>query len=90
MSFIEFGESFIEFGELFKWVCKNIYVIANEVKQSQGLAIASFRFSTRRYRERYTRNDNVYLILHDYLHEISNVNIFIFSEDIQAVLLFAA
>ncbi|MEH1941455.1 MAG: hypothetical protein V7L01_14730 [Nostoc sp.] len=47
-----------------KWLRKIIYVIANEEKQSQNLAIASFRFSTRRYRERYTRNDNIYLILH--------------------------
>ena len=28
-----------------KYVCKNIYVIANEVKQSQTHAIASFRFA---------------------------------------------
>ena len=43
-----------------KYVCKNIYVIANEVKQSQTPAIASFRFAP-------FASDIVYLILHNYL-----------------------
>ncbi|WP_375505399.1 hypothetical protein, partial [uncultured Nostoc sp.] len=50
-----------------KWLRKIIYVIANEVKQSQTLRLLRFASLTRRYRKPYTRNDNLYLILHYYL-----------------------
>jgi len=33
--------------QVIKWVCKNIYVIANEVKQYQTLATASLRDASR-------------------------------------------
>ncbi|MCC5668608.1 hypothetical protein LC653_33350 [Nostoc sp. CHAB 5784] len=45
-----------------KWLRKIIYVIANEVKQSKALAIASFRFAP-------LAMTNVYLILHNYLEK---------------------
>ena len=52
-----------------KYLCKNIYVIANEVKQSQTPAIATLREAPFGVYIplRSIRNDIVYLILHDYI-----------------------
>ncbi|MCC5621047.1 hypothetical protein, partial [Nostoc sp. CHAB 5715] len=59
-SLILANESLILANESLSGYAKFIYVIANEVKQSKALAIASFRFAP-------LAMTNVYLILHNYL-----------------------